>query len=161
MTIHNKDPIKESWLELLQEEAESRGVQVNFPFQLWDFNFDERNFVAGKIHKAERENYEPPNEDRIFFGARDEVDEKDRFHGKTVSVVLDIYSSGESFVPSTDQFIFVDSELRTKLPSENRKPSIHIESNRKEYYCYVPTGSNNKMNIPSNNWDILFDMVER
>ena len=159
--INHPDPIKKSWLELLNEEAQARGININFPFQLWDFNLDEENFIAGKVHNSKRKNYDEPNKDRIFFGSEDEVYEGNRIYGKTISVILDIHSDGEEFDSNLDRFIFADSELSSNLPSKEEKPTIYIEDSGYGYYYYHPTGSNNKVNIEYNNWDILFDMVEK
>lgn len=161
MPRHHTDPIKNSWLELLRAEANARNVDINFPPQLWDFNLDEGNFIAGKIHTAERGNYNSDNENRIWFGSKDEVNYKNRLdNGRTISVILDIYSDNKGFNTGTDRFIFVDSELRSRLPSKDEKPTIYIGKNSRTYYYYHPTGSKNKIEMSFNDWDVLFDMVE-
>ena len=158
-SYHTNNSIIRSWLKLFHSEAKKRDVDIEFPPQLWHFAIDSDNFIPGRVHVAERKNYSPPNEDRIFFGCEQELQHEGRFcSGVPISVILDIYSSSGKFNPKLDHFIFVDSHLRHDLPGSGDRPSIYLEDFKSggEYYYYPSGSSNPKEFIEANNWGVFF-----
>jgi len=159
-SYHTNNSIIRSWLKLFHSVAKNRGVEIQFPPQLWHFTIDSDNFTPGRVRVAKRENYGDDNKNRIFFGCEQELQHEEHFSsGAPISVILDIYSSSGKFEPELDHFIFVDADLRHDLPGSNDRPSIYLMDHKSggEYYYCPYTNSNKRRFIEANNWDIFFE----
>ena len=157
---HTNNPIKRSWLKLFDKKTNSLEIDHGFPHKLWDFHIDQNEkFIAGKVHVAERKNYNDENENRIFFGRQKEFDHEATFQNGPISVVLDIYSESNQFEPNKDHFVIVSPRLVRKLPGSVDRPTIYLEdpSSGGRYYYYYPKNTDNKYYIKPNNWNEIFN----
>lgn len=98
-----------TWLWLLKEQAEDRGLSVNLSPTDSRADFVIEDCVVGKQRRTDASNRSEP---RIWLRFDKELDMiSDYPNMKVYSVVLDIHSQGGGFDPETDHFIPVTQEM--------------------------------------------------
>ncbi|GGJ15304.1 hypothetical protein GCM10008995_26420 [Halobellus salinus] len=157
---YDTDPVIKSWQKLLEQEAESRGTEVDFQSSTFHFILEDNpQLVAGVVHKRKSWEYSPPNTDQIFFEGSRELDAESRLSECVIfSVILDLYSQSREFDPEKDHFLIVPPEDRKILPGNNDRFNIYVDNPSKggSYYYYKSSPGSNRKNIKGGDWGSMF-----